>query len=109
MPFAIVFFAISPSMITGIINGLFFGCTAGGATIAAFDPLYRMYLRFRYPSRARDFSTPAACPECGATSNVNVASFALVGDSKRWQGMIPCPNCKMTTMTIDLAETTNAA
>ena len=65
IPFAILFFAISPSTWTGIANGLFFGSIAGGATIAVIDPMICALLRVRYPSRAREFTAPAVCLECG--------------------------------------------
>ena len=100
LPFVVFFFLISPDIIRGIVNGLFFGFMAGGASLALLDPLYRMYLRWRYSSCRSAFETKAGCPACGSKSK------AIPG---LYQGTIRCPKCKMETMRIKAVDTARAA
>ena len=92
LPFVVFFYMISPNVGLGIVNGGFFGFIGGGTSLALLDPLWRMYLCWRYPSRKAAFETKSGCPACGSKSK------AMPGI---YQGKIPCPRCKMKTMTIE--------
>ena len=100
IPFALLFFAISPNALAGILNGVFFGFIAAGATLALTDPICRLFLRLLYPQRARAFQTQRGCPTCGSTAT------ALPGI---YQGQLPCPRCKISTMSIVASDTKDVA